>query len=164
MSLKDIEGADGYLKVDDKVVEEKSKLECLKTEKKKIGLFWQGNPIIIQSRSIKLKQLLPLFEVSNTQYYSFQLSKFDFESMELKGNIPLIDLSPYIKSYEDTAALLKNIDLLITIDTSIANLAGAIGIKTYLLLPYDSEWRWFHDTETTPWYNSVRIFKQKVGW
>ena len=161
MSLKDIEGSEGYLKVDNKLVEEKSKLECFNTEKKKVGLFWQGNPIVIQSRSIKLEKMLPLFEINNIQYYSFQISKFDYESAELKQKIPLIDLAPHIKNYADTGALLKNIDLLITIDTSIANLAGAMGINTYLLLPYDAEWRWFRDTETTPWYKSIRIFRQE---
>ena len=52
--------------------------------------------------------------------------------------------------------------MLITIDTSIANLAGAMGVKTFLMLPYMPEWRWFYDTETTPWYDSVKIFKQKI--
>ena len=63
----------------------------------------------------------------------------------------------------DTAALLKNIDVLITIDSSIAHLAGAIGVKTILMLPYDTEWRWFNDTDTTPWYDSVKIFKQDIN-
>ena len=73
----------------------------------------------------------------------------------------MIDLSNYINDYLDTASLLKNIDILVTIDTSIAHLAGALGIKTFLLLPYDSEWRWFTDEEKTPWYDSIKIFKQK---
>ena len=70
-------------------------------------------------------------------------------------------MSSYIKDYTDTAIFLKNIDILVTIDTSIAHLAGAMGIKTFLLLPYDSEWRWFTDEEKTPWYDSIKIFKQK---
>ena len=78
----------------------------------------------------------------------------------MKKKLPLIDLAPKISDYADTAAFLKNIDLLLTIDSSIANLAGAMGIKTFLLLPFDSEWRWFNNDYSTPWYDSVRIFKQ----
>ena len=58
----------------------------------------------------------------------------------------------------------KNIDVLITIDSAIAHLAGAMGVKTFLLLPYASEWRWFVETEKTDWYDSVRIFKQSQYW
>ena len=59
---------------------------------------------------------------------------------------------------------IQNLDLFITIDTAAANLAGAMGIKTYLLLPYASEWRWFDDDKTTSWYDFVTIFKQKRPW
>ena len=90
------------------------------------------------------------------------MSNIDFESDELKKEFPMIDLAPYIKDFSDTAGFLENMDLLITIDTSIANLAGAMGIKTFMLLPYETEWRWFYDTEKTPWYDSVKIFKQTI--
>ena len=149
-----------YLSVKDEWVKEKAQLECMKNNKKKIGIFWQGNPMILQNRSIKLEQLAPLFDIENTQFYSFQISNFDTDSAEIKNKLPLTDLVPYIKSYADTAAFLKNIDVLISIDTSIANLGGAIGVKTLLLLPFESEWRWFHDTNKTSWYDSITIFKQ----
>ena len=55
---------------------------------------------------------------------------------------------------------LKSMDLVVTVDTSVAHLAGAMGVKTYLMLPYVSDWRWFKDTKITPWYNSIEIFKQ----
>ena len=158
--LTDIPNSSGYLRVSDDKVKEMSKLDVLNTSKKKVGLFWQGNPTLLYNRSIKLEKLKPLFDRDDIQFYSFQLSKIDSESEELKNKLPIIDLAPYIKSYEDTAALLKNIDILLSIDTSISNLGGAIGTKTYLLLPKYTEWRWFFDTETTPWYDSVRIFKQ----
>ncbi len=159
-SLKEIKYSSGYLKADDKLVKEKSKLPVMKTDKKKVGIYWQGNPTVFINRSIKLSRLSSLFKLNNIQLYSFQISNVDFESENLKKNLNLIDLKPYINNYADTAAFLKNMDLLITIDTSIANLAGAMGINTYLLLPYYAEWRWFYDTKTTPWYDSIRIFKQ----
>ena len=57
-------------------------------------------------------------------------------------------------------------DVLITVDTSVVHLAGALGVKTYLLLPYASDWRWFDETKSTPWYDSIEIFKQKdkISW
>lgn len=160
MNLKEIPYSSGYLKVKENVVQEKSNLFNFKNDKLKIGLYWQGNPTLLTNRSIKLSQFLPLFENINRQFYSFQISKDDYESEELKSSLNLIDLAPHISNYEDTAAFLMNIDVLVTIDTSIAHLAGALGVKTFLLLPYDTEWRWFDDTETTPWYDSVRLFKQ----
>lgn len=160
MNLKEIPFSSGYIKVEEKVVKEKSNLFNFKNDKLKIGLYWQGNPALLTNRSIKLSQFLPLFENNNRQFYSFQISKDDYESEQLKSSLNLIDLAPHISNYEDTAAFLMNIDVLVTIDTSIAHLAGALGVRTFLLLPYDTEWRWFDDTETTPWYDSVRIFKQ----
>ncbi|MCD7878956.1 MAG: tetratricopeptide repeat protein, partial [Candidatus Gastranaerophilales bacterium] len=159
--LKNIKYSQGYLTVSKNSVKEKSKYDFINTNKKKIGIFWQGNPSILQNRSIKLKYFIPIIELDNVQLYSFQISNVDFESDRLKNELKIIDLAPYIKSYNDTAAFLKNMDLLITIDTSIANLAGALGIPTYLLLPYATEWRWFYDTDSTPWYDSIKIFKQK---
>ena len=78
----------------------------------------------------------------------------------------MINLGKDFKSFADTAKALMAMDVLVTVDTSVAHLAGALGIKTYLLLPYASDWRWFRDTKTTPWYDSVEIFKQidHISW
>ena len=64
------------------------------------------------------------------------------------------------KDFDDTAAALMSLDVFVTVDTSDANLAGARGVKTFMILPYCADWRWFDNTETTEWYNSVRLFKQ----
>ena len=78
----------------------------------------------------------------------------------------MINLAKDFKSFSDTASALKAMDVVVTVDTSVAHLAGALGVKTYLLLPYASDWRWFCDTKTTPWYKSVEIFKQQdmISW
>ena len=162
LSLKDIPYSSSYLDVDKELVKEKAKLPEFQNSKRKIGIFWMGNSFINPQRSIKLEKLSSLFDLKNTQIYSFQISNQDFESDKLKKELPMIDLAPKIQDYADTAAFLKNIDLLVTIDSSIANLAGALGVKTYLLLPFDSEWRWFYDDDVTPWYKSIKIFKQKI--
>lgn len=164
MNFYNIPFSEGYLKVDHKIIHEKSKLfKNIDSKKLKIGLFWQGNPMLLKNRSVLLENFIPLINSETNQVFSFQLSDVDKVSHELKSKLNLIDLAPYITDYMDTAALLKNIDVLITIDSSIAHLAGAIGVKTILMLPYDSEWRWFDDTNSTPWYNSVKIFKQDIN-
>ena len=157
VDLKKIETPEHFFTVDRNLIKQKE----LKTQNKKIGIFWQGNPVILPNRSIKLEKMLPLFELKDTAIYSFQIDKIEKESEDLKCTLPIIDLAPQIKSYEDTAAFLMNLDVLVTIDSSIAHLAGALGVKTYLLLPYKPEWRWFNDTKTTPWYKNIEIFKQE---
>lgn len=154
--FESIPSANGYLKANNEKIQE---YKCyFDTTKRKVGLFWQGNPNVFANRSIKLKELGKLFELENIKFYSFE--KED-KLNQIKDFNQITDLGCTFKNFEDTAAALMNIDLLITIDSSIVHLAGALGVKTYLLLPYSSEWRWFDDTKTTPWYDSVIIFKQK---
>ncbi len=153
MDFSDIPNSDGYLKAGYSNIFDN--IEELQTEKKKIGLFWQGNKRIFKNRSIPFSKIKNITENNNADFYSFQIDN-DSEDYD-----KIIKLKKYINDYSDTALLLKKMDLLITIDSSIAHMAGALGIKTYLLIPYTSEWRWFNDTETTPWYNSVKIFRQK---
>ena len=123
---------------------------------KKIGLFWQGNKRVFKNRSIPFDEIKKLLS-EPYKFYSFQI-----DNSEKHDN--LINLSDYINDYSDTASLLKQIDLLITIDSSIAHMAGALGVKTFLLLPYTPEWRWYNDDKKTRWYDSITIFKQtKIG-
>ena len=123
-------------------------------------MFWQGNPKVFANRSIKLKELSKLFELEQHECKFYSFEKDDSEN-QIEDFENLTDMGITFKNFDDTAAALKNLDLLITIDSSIAHLAGALGIKTFLMLPYSSEWRWFSDTKTTPWYDSVSIFKQE---
>lgn len=159
MDFEHIPFSKGYLKVCNEKIDKYS--QHFQTEKQKIGLFWQGNPKVFANRSIKLKELEQILSLENTEFYSFQ--KED-EHNQIKEYPQITDIGKTFKNFEDTAAALMNVDILITIDSAIAHLAGALGVKTYLLLPYSSEWRWFEDTKTTPWYESVRIFKQKEPW
>ncbi len=161
MDLYNIPYPEGYFKIDENLVNKMSNLKILQTNKIKVGLFWQGNPITLRNRSVPLNNFMPIINLDKIQIYSFQISDVDYESEQLKKTLPIIDVAPYIKNYEDTAAILKNIDVLITIDSSIAHLAGGLGIKTFLIIPHTSEWRWFYDTNTTPWYNSIKLFKQE---
>lgn len=156
MDFENIPCSNGYLKVsDEKAAEYK---EHFHTARKKIGLFWQGNPKVFANRSIKLKELEPVLKLEEIDFYSFV--KED-PNNQIKDYPQIVDLGSNFKNFEDTAAALMNLDILITIDSAIAHLAGALDVKTYLLLPYSSEWRWFEDTEATSWYDSIKIFKQE---
>ncbi len=142
--FNDIPFSKGYLKAVNNHI--------INTKNKKIGLFWKGSDIILNNRSIPYELLSNIYHIENYSFYSFQP---DIEVKEITN------LKNYIKNFNDTANLLTEMDILITIDSAIVHLAGALGIKTYLMLPYYSEWRWFNDTKKTPWYDSVQIFKQK---
>jgi ADP-heptose:LPS heptosyltransferase len=71
-----------------------------------------------------------------------------------------IDLSGQLTDFEDTAAVLAQLELVISVDTSVAHLAGAMGIPTWILLPYAPDWRWFLNRDDSPWYPTVRLFRQ----
>ena len=134
--------------------------------KPKVGLCWEAGSAGIRTminRTINIKLLEPFLNLDNIQIYSFQVRD------TLKGNErypQMINLSCGFKNFEDTARAMKAMDLMITVDTSVAHLAGALGVKTFLMLPYASDWRWFNNTKTTDWYNSVEIFKQNdpISW
>ena len=158
MDFENIPFSSGYLSADEKKVKEYREKYFL-TDKKKIGLFWQGNPKVFANRSIKLEELEPILDMEDIQYYSFV--KED-EKNQIDKYPQILNLGQTFKNFEDTAAAMMNLDLFVTIDSSVVHLAGALGVKTCLLLPYSSEWRWFKDEKKTPWYDSVTIYKQKT--
>lgn len=150
----------GYLKVNEsKILEYKEKY--FNTNKPKIGLCWKAGDLARRSaihRTINIDYFKPLLELNNVEFYSFQKEDI-FNAKEKYPQI--VDLSSTFESFEDTAAALKNLDLLISVDTSTLHLAGALGVKSKLLIPYCSDWRWFDNTEKTEWYDSVEIIKQE---
>lgn len=147
-----IPNKDCYLKTDVNKVEEFSKSPIFNNSKLKVGICYQGNKRVLKNRSISFDKIKELFSINNCEFYSFQLNdKID----------SIVNLSDYIKNYSDTASLLKCIDVLVTIDSSIVHVAGALGVKTFLMLPNTPEWRWFNDSVKSSWYDSVQIFKQK---
>ena len=155
MDFSQIKNTQPYLKADRNLINKYSSLDILKTKNKKIGLCWQGNKRIFKNRSINFEYIKKLISKENCTFYSFQLQS-DIQDFDNFYN-----LNNYINDFSDTAALLMNMDLIITIDSSVAHLAGALGVQTYLLLPKTAEWRWFYDEDKTIWYDSVRIFRQQ---
>jgi len=128
--------------------------------KLKVGIIWAGNPTHTndRNRSVKLRQLSSLFSIEGTHFYSLQKG---IPVIQIKDYQLLIsDLSDGIKSFADTAAIIENLDLVITVDTSVAHLAGAMGKETWLLLPYVPDWRWMEEGERTEWYPSMKLYRQ----
>jgi tetratricopeptide (TPR) repeat protein len=144
----------------DKEKREEYAAKYFQTDKKKIGLFWQGNSNkarSLKNRSIELKELEMLLKNENFAFYSFQKDDFKNQLLQYRD---IADLGKTFKDFSDTLAALANLDYMITIDSVMAHLAGCWGIKTFLLLPYSSEWRWFDDANTTHWYKDIEIFRQ----
>lgn len=145
-----------YIKDISSLTAEYSAMPVFDTEKTKVGIFRQGNKRIFKNRFVPPEYINILTSLDNIKCYSMQKDEIECDN--------ITSLSQFINNYSDTASLLKNIDLLITVDSSVVHMAGALGVRTFLLLPYTAEWRWFDDNFTTPWYDSVRIFKQdKTG-
>ncbi|MCD7779334.1 MAG: hypothetical protein LUH05_01520, partial [Candidatus Gastranaerophilales bacterium] len=159
LDFEHIPFSSGWLNADNKLVEQFKNSEIFNQNKKiKAGIFWHGNTKILKNRSINLEELTILFKNDNFSFYSLDIEKKEEKDTKLLNDFNIIDCSQYINTFEDTAAILKNLDVLITVDSSVCHLAGAMGVKTFLMLPNNAEWRWFYNTEKTPWYDSIRIF------
>jgi len=128
----------------------------------KVGLVWAGNPKHSDDykRSSSLKYFQRLFNIPNIAFYSLQKELKSAELKEISAPINLVDLSSKINDFADTAAVIAQLDLVITVDTAVAHLAGAIGKPVWVLLCYNADWRWMTEREDSPWYPSVRLFRQ----
>ncbi|MGQ5524750.1 tetratricopeptide repeat protein [Chitinimonas sp. PSY-7] len=135
----------------------------------RVGLVWAGSPAHGNdlNRSSTLSEFIPLGEVPSTCFVSLQKGPCADQAMSPPLGFSIVNLSDEITDFADTAAILEHIDLLICVDTSVAHLAGALGKAVWVLLPYDADWRWMRDVESTPWYPSMRLFRQREcdkGW
>ena len=127
----------------------------------KIGLVWAGNPSHQNDRhrSIPLKLLQPLLARGGAIFYSLQVPRDPLLDSLASGS-RCFDLSLLIHDYSDTAALMSQLDLVISVDTSVIHLAGALGRPVWLLLPYAPDWRWLLGRADSPWYPTMHLFRQ----
>lgn len=134
-----------------------------KIEGRKIGFAWAGNPEpkINRKRHIPLKLLSVLFEDGQTTFISLQKGFGSEQLHDYISNENVIELTEEIHSFLDTAAIIKLCDIIISVDTAVAHLAGAMGAKVLLLLPHVADWRWQQNKDETEWYPSANIFRQK---
>lgn len=131
-----------------------------------VGLVWQGNPGHLNDhrRSMRLDDLRPLLDDVGARFVSLQVGAGREQLTEFDDRI--IDAGARIdaKSFADAAAIIANLDLVITVDSAVAHLAGAMGKPVWILLPKSSDWRWLKDRDDTPWYPQARLFRQnKAG-
>lgn len=126
----------------------------------KIGFKWMGNTVYDMTRVINIESFYKLFELPNTQFYSLQKGEGVEEFQKIPKEYNVIDLSEEFNDFGDTAAAVENLDLVICNDTSVAHLAAAMGKPTWILLPFVQNWRWHTDISYSPWYKSVKLFKQ----
>jgi tetratricopeptide (TPR) repeat protein len=132
----------------------------------KIGIAWQGDPKFLWDRwrSVPLEVFACLAWQPGSHLINLQKGPGRLQADQLRWNIPLIDFGDRVDgtngAFMDTAAIVKNLDLVITSDSAIAHLAGALGVPVWLALSYAPEWRWLLEREDCPWYPSMRLFRQ----
>ena len=126
----------------------------------KVGIAWAGSPIHRndRNRSMALRQFAPLFDVAGIRWFSLQVGQ---ESRAPSMPAQLTDLAGELADFGETAAAIAALDLVIAADTAVAHLAGALGKPTWMMLPFSPDWRWMLGRTDTPWYKSMRLFRQK---
>jgi tetratricopeptide (TPR) repeat protein len=132
----------------------------------KVGINWAGNPTFRhdRSRSIGLSRMLPLLARSDMQFFALQKDLRDGDGELLASHPEIEALGQDIESFADSAAIISLMDLVISSDTSVVHLAGALGKPTWILLPFVPDWRWLLDRNDSPWYPTARLFRQtKLG-
>jgi tetratricopeptide (TPR) repeat protein len=129
----------------------------------KVGLVWAGNPDHVNDnrRSVDLKMLQPVLEVPGVTFVSIQHGPRTADLKKLKRKVPIDDLGAQFEDFTDTAGAINALDLVITVDTSVAHLAGGLGKPVWVILPWVTDWRWLLNREDNPWYPSMRLFRQK---
>jgi len=131
----------------------------------RIGIVWAGNPDHVNDmrRSLDLSLFAPLFAVRGTSFASLQYGSRVADLKKLKRKTPIEDLAADFEDFVDTAAAITALDLVITVDTSVAHVAGGLGKPVWVILPWVTDWRWLLNREDNPWYPTMRLFRQKKG-
>ena len=130
--------------------------EEIKSDYHKIGVCWSGSGSQpLDRRSIAIEEFKPLFIRSDLEFHSLQIGH--------PSPSPLHDRSPEMTDFRATSEIIQDLDLVISVDTSVAHLAGALGKPTWILLNFAPDWRWGIEKEHSEWYPSARLFRQKYG-
>ncbi len=129
---------------------------------KRVAIAWAGRPTHNndRNRSITLDMLAPLGAVPGVALVAVQKGPAVAQAKEWQGPAPLVVLDAEIENFEDTAAVLESVDLMVCVDTSVGHLAGALGRPAWIMLPYAPDWRWLMQRGDSPWYPSLRLLRQ----
>src|SRR5262249_22161916 len=132
----------------------------------RIGIAWQGNPKHRRDRhrSFRLAKFAPVAWLKGVHLFSLQKGPGAEQIREVADRFPVTDLGcrldEHTAAFMDTAAVMKNLDLVISADTAIVHLAGALGVPVWVALPSAPDWRWLLGREDSPWYPTMRLFRQ----
>lgn len=129
----------------------------------RVGLAWQGNPRpdVDRGRSLPLAALAPLFGIEDVSFVSLQAGAGAEQAADLAGRLTVFDEARDSEgAFIDTAAIIGSLDLVVTTDTAMAHLAGALGARTWTLLQKVPDWRWLRERDDSPWYPTMRLFRQ----
>ncbi|MDD2357775.1 MAG: tetratricopeptide repeat protein [Thiovulaceae bacterium] len=169
LTYENIPSSGGYLKVDEKDVSDFRVANSLETSIQKIGFAFKGSSLHQNdaNRSIELSIFLEgiLGLQEDVKLYSLQYGLNENEKKLLKKH-SIIDFGSEIKDFYDTVVMTECMDMIITIDSSLVHISGALAKKTFLLLPFAPDWRWGIDDSQTNWYDSVKIYRQqeRIQW
>jgi tetratricopeptide (TPR) repeat protein len=127
-----------------------------------IGLTWAGSPghLNDRNRSCPIDLFVPITRIDGVRLFSLQKEIHEMWTGNALSDLKLIDYTRDIADFSDTAGIIMNLDLVITVDTAVAHIAGAIGKPVWTLLPYSPDWRWMLNREDSPWYPTMRLFRQ----
>ena len=134
----------------------------------KVGLVWSSNPghPLARFRTTTLSTFAPLAAVDGVTFYSLQKGEPANQAAAPPSGMKLVDRTAELTDFADTAALIENLDFVVTVDTAVAHVAGAMGKKTFTIVPFLSDFRWFLDRDDSPWYPTMRLFRLRsmYGW
>ena len=135
----------------------------------RVGIIWQGNPrfmqhgcrIADQRRSMTLAQFEPVARLPGVRLFSLQKGYGTEQLSQYQTQWGIVDLDDKLNDFMDTAAVMMNLDLILTVDTAPLHLAGALGLPVWALIAFAGCWRWLLEREDTGWYPTMRLFRQK---
>jgi Tfp pilus assembly protein PilF len=158
-TLESIPAGVPYLSIPEEAAQAASRL-VWPADELRVGIAWAGSPSHAKDRfrSMPFTALAPLLRLKGVHFFSLQMG---LASRQLNGALgEVTDLAPFTSDLADTAAQMAYLDLVITVDTSIAHLAGALAVPVWTLLGYAADWRWLLNRDDSPWYPTMRLFRQ----
>ena len=130
----------------------------------RVGVVWAGNPAHENdaNRSASLEEFLPLTKIDGIHMYGLQKGNAAVQAAQLPPPRNFTNLGAQVEDLADTAGIIENLDLVISVDTAVAHLAGAMAKPVWVLVPANPDWRWLLDREDSPWYPTMRLFRSPV--
>ena len=162
-SLETIPAAIPYIRTDFLLRERWGKRMLRDPDSFRVGLAWSGNPKYKHDyrRSCTPDAFACLANIGDITYFSLQKGQAAEQAKNLPSGLKLVDFMSEVDDFADTVAIIENLDLVISVDTAVAHLAGALGKTVWTLLPYAPDWRWMLGREDSPWYPTMRLFRQE---